>query len=99
MTADEGVQLYNSWDLTDEQKKDAQVVWAKFDAHMQPTCNFRVERLALQRLKQRPDESFDDFLSRLNNQAAKCKFQDKQERILKQLTYGTKYAEIQKTLL
>jgi hypothetical protein len=99
MTGDEGVHMYNSWELSDEEAQDPSVVWSRFDAHVEPTSNFRVERLTFQRMKQRMDESSDDFLSRLTNQANKCKFRDKEERLIEQLTFGTKHADVQKTLL
>ena len=50
-------------------------------------------------MRQRIDESSDDFVSRLNNQANLCKFRERDERIVEQLTYGTKHAEVQKALL
>ena len=82
MTRDEGVQMFNSWTLSDEDKKKPESVWAKFDAHVEPKSNFRVERLTFQRMRQRADESSDDFLSRLTNQANKCKFTSKEERLI-----------------
>ena len=50
-------------------------------------------------MRQRMEESSDDFVSRLNNQANLCKFGERDERIIEQLTYGTKHAEVQKVLL
>ena len=99
MTGDEGVALYNSWGLSDTEKKDPKAVWEKFDSHIEPTSNFRVERLNFQRLRQREDESTEDFVSRLTNQADKCKFSNKDERLIEQLIFGTKHSEVQKSLL
>ena len=50
-------------------------------------------------MRQRNDESSDDFVSRITNQANLCKFKDRDERIIEQIAYGTKYAEVQKSLL
>ena len=99
MTGDEGVALYNSWGLPDTEKKDPKAVWGKFDSHIEPTSNFRVERLNFQRLRQREDESTEDFVSRLTNQADKCKFSNKDERLIEQFIFGTKHSEVQKSLL
>ena len=56
-------------------------IWFSFE----PTSNFRVERLNFQRLRQREDESTEDFVSRVTNQADKCKFSNKDERLIEQL--------------
>ena len=45
------------------------------------------------------NESSDDFLTRLTNQAILCKFADRDARIIEQINYDTKYAEVQKELL
>ena len=99
MTGDEGVRMYNSWGLPAEESKIPAVIWEKFDTQIEPKSSFRVERLTFQRMRQRIDESSDDFVSRLNNQANLCKFRERDERIVEQLTYGTKHAEVQKALL
>ena len=99
MTGDEGLTLFNSWDLSEADGKNPDEVWKRFDAHIEPTSSFRVERLTFQRMRQLPDESADDFISRLTNQAKLCKFKDRNERIVEQITFGTKYADVQKSLL
>ena len=62
------------------------VVWQKFDMHIEPKSSFRVERLTFQRMRQRNDESSDDFVSRLTNQANLCKFKERDERIIEQMS-------------
>ena len=71
-----GLRFYNSWGLPEEDKKDPQKVWEKFETQIEPKTNFRVARLFLQRLKQEEGESFDDFVSRCKLQAQKCNFRD-----------------------
>ena len=95
MTGDEGVRMYNSWGLSDEDSKIPAIIWEKFDTQIEPKSSFRVERLTFQRM----EESSDDFVSRLNNQANLCKFGERDDRIIEQLTYGTKHADVQKVLL
>ena len=99
MMGDEGLSMYNSWDMSEEDSKSPEAVWTKFDGHIEPKSSFRVERLTFQRMSQRADEASDDFLSRLINQANLCKFQGRDERIIEQITYGTKHPEVQKALL
>ena len=99
MTGDEGVKMFNSWGLSSEDSKLPAKIWDKFDLQIEPKSSFRVERLTFQRMRQRTDESIDDFLSRSNNQASLCKFRERDERIVVQLTYGTKHTDVQKVLL
>ena len=99
MTGDEGLKMFNSWGLSDTDSKDPDKVWEQFDAHVEPKSSFRVECLTFQRMRQRAEESSDDFVSRLTNQANLCKFKDCDKRIVEQITFGTKHSEVQKALL
>lgn len=97
-----GIKIYNSWSLTEPEKKDPTVVWSKFMAQIQPKENFRVARLYLQKFAQRDSETIDDFLSRLKLHAQKCEFKDDaefQDRVIEQFIAGVKYTEVQKDLL
>ena len=58
-----------------------------------------MERLTFQRMHQKEAETSDDFITRLTNQAKLCKFKECDERIIEQITYGTRHAEVQKTIL
>jgi len=49
---DEGLKAFNSWTLTDEERKDPKVIFDKFETHIEPSSNFRVERFYLQRYNQ-----------------------------------------------
>jgi hypothetical protein len=73
MTGDHGFAMFNSWGLSDDDQKKPDIVWTKFDGQIEPTSSFRVERLTFQHMKQRSDESSNDFVSRLVNQADLCK--------------------------
>ena len=44
MTGDDGVKMYNSWGLSDEDSKIPFKIWEKFDVHIEPKSSFRVER-------------------------------------------------------
>ena len=97
-----GLKLYNSWGLSDEEKKDPAAVWKRFETQLQPKTNFRVARLYLQKYVQQEGESADDFMSRLKLQAYTCEFRDDtelQERVIEQLIAGLTSADLQKELL
>ena len=97
-----GLKLYNSWGLSEENKKDPAVVWSKFESQLQPKTNFRVARLYLQKFVQQERETANDFMSRLKLHAYTCDFRDDmefQERVIEQFIAGTRYTDIQKDLL
>ncbi len=100
-TGPTGIRMYNSWSLPEEDKKNPAVVWAKFLEQIKPKDNFRVARLYLQKFKQQPNESIDDFVSRIKLQAFRCSFSDAElsERVIEQIIAGTRHADLQKQLL
>ena len=54
---DEGVPIYNSWTLSENDKADPNVVWKKFESHIETKVNFRVQRFYLQKYSQCESES------------------------------------------
>ena len=61
---EEGLRIFNSWtSLTADDKKKADVIWGKFEQHLEPRSNFRLARLYLQRYKQQGAESVEDFIA------------------------------------
>ena len=77
------------------------VLWAKFEEHLEPKVNFRVQRYYLQRLSQTEGELIDGYMTRCKLQALKCKFNqaELEERLIEQLIVGTRLSELQKELL
>ena len=95
---DDGIKLYNSWTLTDTERIDPDVVWGKFQDHIEPKVNFRLQRFYLQKYSQAAGESIDDYITRCTLQAQKCRFSpaEANERLIEQLIIGTKIPEVQK---
>ena len=98
---DDGIKLYNSWTLTDTERNDPDVVWGKFQDHIEPKVNFRLQRFYLQKYSQAAGESIDDYITRCTLQAQKCRFSpaEANERLIEQLIIGTTIPEVQKQLL
>ena len=106
MCGDEGLRRFNSWKLSEDDKKDPSKVWGRFEQEIvKPGENWRVARLKLQALKQKQDEPFDQFVTRVKLQAYKCSFKDTageselESRVIEQLIAGTKHPDVQKELL
>ena len=98
-----GVDAFNSfeWDNASDKSKVA-AVFKKFNKHLQPRVNARLARFELQKYRQQPDESVDDFFARCKKKTSKCKFRDAQEtndRLIEQLIVGTKHSKVQERLL
>ena len=56
----EGLRLLNSWSLTADQLQDPKNIWDSL-ALLEPSQNFRIHRLVMQRLYQKQGESVEDF--------------------------------------
>lgn len=100
-SGEEGLKRFNGWDLTAEEKADANIIWKKFLDQIEPADNFRISRLKLSTLRQRSDESLDDFISRCKHLANKCDFSkdELQQRLIEIIIAATPIAEFQKDLL
>ncbi|CAI9734445.1 Hypothetical predicted protein [Octopus vulgaris] len=98
-SGNKGIDLYNSWDMSESDCNDPDTLLDKFERHLEPRSNHRIQRYEFQGLKQAPQETIDNFLSRLKNVAEKCKFKDREERIVDQLIWRCAHKEVQKSLI
>lgn len=71
----------------------------KLDEYFAPKQSKVYERHIFRLLKQEPDEKFERFLVRLRQQAMKCKFTDKDEHIIDQITEKCKSEDLRKKIL
>ena len=55
----EGLRMFNTWNLSEEQCADPKNVWSRFATQVQPTENFRIHRLEFQRFRQDNSESVE----------------------------------------
>lgn len=100
-SGEEGIKRFNSWDLNEEERKNPDTIWERFAAQIEPADNFRINRLRLASLRQRSDESLDDFVNRSKLIANKCNFQpdELQQRLIEIIIAATPIPEFQKELL
>ena len=98
----EGLRMYNTWELSDVNKGKLSVLWEGFTRMIEPKTNFRLNRFHLQRYKQAEGESVDEYMTRCKLQAKKCRFRDACEtndRLIEQLIVGIKHPKVQEKLL
>ena len=60
--------MYKTWDLSETFKKDVKVIWAKFQALIEPKSNYRLSRFHLQTFRQLSSETVDEFMTRCKTQ-------------------------------
>uniref|UniRef100_A0A0L8FJZ7 Retrotransposon gag domain-containing protein n=1 Tax=Octopus bimaculoides TaxID=37653 RepID=A0A0L8FJZ7_OCTBM len=68
-TGEKGLDLFNSWDMSESDCNNPDTFLQKFERHLEPRSNHRIHRYEFQGLKQDPQETIDHFLSRLKNVA------------------------------
>lgn len=99
---DERLRRYNSWVLTEEQKKDPKHIWQCFEAQLEGSAeNLCAACLHLDHFRQEPSESLDNFVTRCRQKALRCKYKDHKisERIIEQIIVSTPMPEFQQFLL
>ena len=68
----EGLRMYNTWDLTDDARKKLSVLWNGVARMIEPKTNYRLNRFNVQRYRQAEHESVDEYMTRCKLQAKKC---------------------------
>ena len=98
---DEGLRIFNSWSLSGADAVNANLIWDKSTAHIEPQVNFRVQRYYLQKYIQTEEETIDTFFTRCKLQALRCKFSQAElnERLIEHLIVSTRFIGLQKELL
>ena len=98
---EKGRKIFNSVELSEDEKQKTDVIFDKFTAYLEPKLNFRIARYQLQGFRQSDDESVDSFMARCKIQAQKCRFGEGEieDRLIEQLIIGTKERKVQEALL
>ena len=100
---EKGLDIYNSWTFVDEKdREDPTKILDRFTEHLEPRTNHRIHRYTLQGMRQDKGESVDNFITKIKNIGAKCKFSGNEEledRLLDQLIWGINDPEVHKALI
>ena len=94
---DYGLDLYNTWSLTTEQKKDINEYWKRFEEHVEPQANKILNRYYLRNLKQN-GRPLDAFLTEARLLIQNCSYPDEiQDEIMRDtLVFGTDHEAVRK---
>lgn len=98
---EEGLKVFNSFELSDENKAKTDTIFDKFTKYLEPKSSFRIGRFQLQGSRKTKDESVDSFMARCKLQAQKCRFSEAEmeKRLIEQLIIGTRERKVQENLL
>ena len=99
---DEGLKIYNTFDLTVDEKKKPEKIYEKFEERLNISKpNFRTARLDLHFVYQQTDETLDSFYIRCKEITKDCDFTEaeEKERIIEQLLASTPLGDYRKWLL
>ena len=101
LQGDEGLRRYNSWTLTDNERKNPGTIFEKFIEQLEPSENYRIRRLKLMHFRQRQYENLDCFVNRCKLLALKCELEGNKlnERLIELVIAGTPIPDFQKELL
>lgn len=71
---EEAIDLYNTFGLPPTASAKLEDVYSKFEDHCNPRKNLTVERFHFNRIQQKDNETFDQFVASLRQQAKWCEF-------------------------
>ena len=63
-SGEEGIELVETWNLSNEDKKKLQPHWERFEHYIAPKSNFRLSRFKLRSMTQAQGESVDSFVKK-----------------------------------
>ena len=94
-----GRDIYNSWNLSEEDSKKIDILYDQFEKHTLPRKNSLFSRYLFQKREQRPGENFETFVTDLRNQTKDCAFDKPDERVRDQIVAGIASTTIREKLL
>ena len=95
---EEAIDLYNTLTLPSSVKLED--VYAKFEQHCNPQKNLTMERFHFNRITQKDSETFDQFVTRLKQQAKCCEFDTlKNSLIADRIVIGVRDESLRERLL
>lgn len=97
---EEGLELYNTFKLSETDRKDVNKIKKAFEDHIKPRRNVIYERFLFYSRKQQVSESFEHFLTELKTRVKNCDFGDKEEEMIRdRIVMGLQCRDIQERLL
>ncbi|XP_044749764.1 uncharacterized protein LOC123310362 [Coccinella septempunctata] len=99
LIGDDGLELFNTFDLTNNQKKSLQCVKQRFEAHCSPKKNVIFERFVFNSITQKEGQLFDSFLTELRKAVKSTGYKDKDDMVRDRIVMGIFSKDTQEKLL
>ena len=99
LVGDDGLELYNSFTYTDEEKKTVKGITKKFDDYCTPTANVTFERYKFNSICQKEGQTFDSFLTELRKAVKTTNYKDPDDMIRDRIVMGVCEKSTQERLL
>lgn len=85
LVGESGLDLFNSFKLSEDEVKDVEKVLAAFEGFCTPKVNEVYERYKFNRRMQKEGESFDSFLAEIQKLIKTCAYEDQEDKILRNM--------------
>ncbi|XP_049520589.1 uncharacterized protein LOC119443895 [Dermacentor silvarum] len=91
-------EIFSTFELSEQQQKQYEVVRKKFDDHFVAARNLVYESACFHRRIQQPGESVDQFITALHTQADRCDYKEKERMIRDRFVVGLSDAKLSESL-
>lgn len=99
LIGEEGIEIYNTLKLTDEQKKVYKTVIEELETYFTPKKNVVYERFVFYNRKQEEGETFDHFATDLKKLVKSCEFHETDSMVRDRIVFGIRSKALQEKLL
>ena len=95
----DGEDIYDNFELTEDEMYDIDYVLEQFELYCEPICNFFATRYKFQQVSQRENEMTNAFYHCIQKLCVQCQFSDNEELLADAIIYGTKVQKARQKLL
>ena len=95
----DGEDIYNNFELTDDEMYNIDYVMEQFELYCEPICNFCATRYKFCQVFQRENEMMNTFYHHIQKLCVQCQFSDDEECLVDAIIYGTKVQKAREKLL
>ena len=82
--------IYDSFQLTDDEMYDIDYVMEQFELYCEPICNCHAARCKFCQVSQRENKTTNTFYHHIQKLCVQCQFSDDEEHLVDAIIYGTK---------
>ena len=96
---EKGRDIHQTWNLSEDEQKDVDVIYEKFDEYFEPKQNYLFSRYNFQKRTQKENESIDDFVTDLQLMVKPCSYKEPDSMVRDKIVCGILSSKIREKLL